>query len=163
MGGQYSCHEKGCQVTSEQIKAGMKSSNDTADSFDREGTSGSLAIDENEVSANLKDATKKEKAAIGPHCSCRKPHAGSESNACTFSQPRSVEQASRLNVHKRGAVAEQSVGHSMAPANVLSSVDPHDQVVSSHSASGDIVLRRPITRACSRLGSSPLVSDLGKA
>ncbi|XP_062856607.1 F-box only protein 38 isoform X2 [Trichomycterus rosablanca] len=165
LGAQCSSYEKGCQVTSEQIKADMKAANETVDSSDREKTSGSCvcAIDWSEESASLGDPrelTEREEGTMGPCCTCRRANAGSESSTySTFSQPKDVQQRSPYDVPKQGAKAEQSVGHSTA--NVLSSVEVHEGVVSSRKTSGDIPLRRPVTRACSRLCSAPLDSELG--
>ncbi len=177
---ELSC-EKGCQVTSEQIKADMKAATETPErgARDRNGGPGSASgydagscvcsIRWREDSANQDDqggAGRGEDDMVRTRCTCsRSPHgsenrtrgghglpAGGDSHR---SERHSPEQRAGDEMEDRHSNAQgSSEGHSERTAG-------HQQG-SSHRSPTDEFPRRPVTRARSRLSSVPLVCESGK-
>lgn len=154
-GVQYPSYEKGCQVTSEQIKADIKAANEKAVDGGQDGNNRACvcSVDWRVESGNLgrsRYAGGRDEGSLRAHCTCSMSHLGSESSTqATSSQPRGEESRSSHHVPKQRSKAEPStIGHQGG--------------VVSHTTSRDMFSSRPMTRACSRLCSVPLASDSGK-
>uniref|UniRef100_A0A8C1Z746 F-box protein 38 n=1 Tax=Cyprinus carpio TaxID=7962 RepID=A0A8C1Z746_CYPCA len=169
--------EKGCQVTSEQIKADMKAATETADHGSRDRNSGPgsasgyaagscvCSIRWREESANQDDqggAGRGEDDMVRTRCTTRGGHglpAGGDSHR------------SELHSPEQRAGDEMEDRHSNTPPRTQGSSEGHSertashQQGSSHKSTTDECPRRPVTRARSRLSSVPLVceSELPKA
>uniref|UniRef100_A0A9J7X2L8 F-box protein 38 n=1 Tax=Cyprinus carpio carpio TaxID=630221 RepID=A0A9J7X2L8_CYPCA len=137
--------EKGCQVTSEQIKADMKAATETADHGSRDRNSGPgstsgyaagscvCSIRWREESANQDDqggVGRGEDDMVRTRCTCSR-----HSNTPPRTQGSSEGHSERTASHQQG---------------------------SSHKSTTDECPRRPVTRARSRLSSVPLVCESGK-
>lgn len=154
-GVQYPSYEKGCQVTSEQIKADIKAASETAadDGQDRNKKKCVCSVDWRVEAGNLGrpgDAGGRDEGSLRAHCSCSRSHLGSESSThATFSQPGGEESRLSHQVPKQTTNAQQSTTE-------------HQGGLVSHTTSRDMFSSRPMTRACSRLCSVPLASSSGK-
>ncbi|XP_060783591.1 F-box only protein 38 isoform X2 [Neoarius graeffei] len=152
-GVQYPSYEKGCQVTSEQIKADIKAANETAVDSGQDRNNGACicSIDWRVESGNLgrtRDGGGRDEGSL-THCSCSRTHLGSESSThSTFSQSGGEESQSSHHVPKQRTKVEPST-------------TGHQGGVVSHTTSRDMFSSRPMTRACSRLCSVPLPPDSG--
>ncbi|XP_058252462.1 F-box only protein 38 isoform X1 [Hemibagrus wyckioides] len=153
-GGQYPSYDKGCQVTSEQIKSDIKAANETAVDTGQDRNNGSCvcSVDWRVESGNLgrsRNAGERDEGSLRPHCTCNRTCLGSESSThATFSQPGGEVSRPTHHVPKQRAKAEPST------------IEHHGGVV-SHTTSKDMFSSRPMTRACSRLCTVPLTSDSG--
>uniref|UniRef100_A0A671MYJ6 F-box only protein 38-like n=2 Tax=Sinocyclocheilus anshuiensis TaxID=1608454 RepID=A0A671MYJ6_9TELE len=170
--------EKGCQVTSEQIKADMKAATETAERGSRDRNSGPgsasgyaagscvCSIRWREDSANQDDqggAGRGEDDMVRTRCTCSRSRPGSENRARGGHGLQAGGDSHRSERH--------SPEHSNAPLRTQGSSEGHSertaghQQGSSHRSPTDEFPRRPVTRACSRLSSVPLVceSELPKA
>uniref|UniRef100_A0A9J8AGD0 F-box protein 38 n=1 Tax=Cyprinus carpio carpio TaxID=630221 RepID=A0A9J8AGD0_CYPCA len=165
--------EKGCQVTSEQIKADMKAATETADHGSRDRNSGPgstsgyaagscvCSIRWREESANQDDqggVGRGEDDMVRTRCTCSRSPGGDSHR----SERHSPEQRAGDEMEDR---------HSNTPPRTQGSSEGHSertashQQGSSHKSTTDECPRRPVTRARSRLSSVPLVceSELPKA
>ncbi|XP_026773524.2 F-box only protein 38 isoform X1 [Pangasianodon hypophthalmus] len=153
-GVQYPSYEKGCQVTSDQIKADIKAANETAVDGGQDRNNGACvcAVDWRVESGNLgrpRDARGRDEGSLRAHCTCSRTHLGSESSThATFSQPGGEESRASHRVPKQ-------------KAKTGSSTIGHQGGVVSHTTSRDMFSSRPMTRACSRLCSVPLAPESG--
>ncbi|KAI5629973.1 F-box only protein 38 isoform X2 [Silurus asotus] len=154
LGAQYLSYEKGCQVTSEQIKADIKAANEAAadGARDRNNEAGICSVDCKVKSGNLgrpRDAGGRDDGCLRAHCTCSRSHLVPEHGShATFHQPEGEENQSPHQVPKQRAKAE------------ISTIGHHSGVV-SQTTSRDTFSSRPMTRACSRLCSVPLAPDSG--
>uniref|UniRef100_A0A673GM74 F-box domain-containing protein n=1 Tax=Sinocyclocheilus rhinocerous TaxID=307959 RepID=A0A673GM74_9TELE len=180
--------EKGCQVTSEQIKADMKAATETAErgSRDRNGGPGSASgytagscvcsIRWREDSANQDDqggAGRGEDDMVRTRCTCSRSRPGSENRTRGGHGLQVGGDSHRSERHspEQSAGDEMEDRHSNAPLRTQGSSEGHSertaghQQGSSHRSPTDEFPRRPVTRACSKLSSVPLVceSELPKA
>ncbi|KAK1803896.1 hypothetical protein P4O66_003841 [Electrophorus voltai] len=178
-GSQCPSCEKGCQVTSEQIKADMKAASELTEDSARDRNSGAAghntagcvcSIRWREESVNPEGRARSGAREEGPmrtRCACIRAHAGAESSTrTTLSQPGGGESRSAHHVPEQTAKAEQSeTRHRNAPPRIPSSAEGcgtaglQGEAVPPHRTSRDMFFRRPVTRACSRLCSVPLVSE----
>uniref|UniRef100_A0A4W4FDY6 F-box domain-containing protein n=1 Tax=Electrophorus electricus TaxID=8005 RepID=A0A4W4FDY6_ELEEL len=178
-GSQCPSCEKGCQVTSEQIKADMKAASELTEDSARDRNSGAAghntagcvcSIRWREESVNPEGRARSGAREEGPmrtRCACIRAHAGAESSTrTTLSQPGGGESRSAHHVPEQTAKAEQSeTRHRNAPPRIPSAAEGcgtaglQGEAVPSHRTSRDMFFRRPVTRACSRLCSVPLVSE----
>uniref|UniRef100_A0A672SV40 F-box protein 38 n=1 Tax=Sinocyclocheilus grahami TaxID=75366 RepID=A0A672SV40_SINGR len=158
--------EKGCQVTSEQIKADMKAATETAERGSRDRNSGpgsasgyaagscvcSIRWREDSANQDQGGAGRGEDDMVRTRCTCSRSRPGSENRTRGGHSLQTGGDSHRSERHS----PEQS-GHSERTAG-------HQQG-SSHRSPTDEFPRRPVTRACSRLSSVPLVceSELPKA
>ncbi|XP_056626023.1 F-box only protein 38 [Triplophysa dalaica] len=185
---EYSC-EKGCQVTSEQIKADMKAASETAERGARDGTSGAgptsgyatgscvCSMRWREDSANQEG---RGEGTVRTRCTCSRARSSSETRTHTgHGLPAGVENHSPENHRPERSEAareeEMEDRHTCTPHRTESSSEGHTERTAGHQQ--DIgpagshrsptyeFPRRPVTRACSRLSSVPLVceSELPKA
>ncbi|XP_048032231.1 F-box only protein 38 [Megalobrama amblycephala] len=185
---ELSC-EKGCQVTSEQIKADMKAATETAERGARDRNSGSgpasgytagscvCSIRWREDSANQDDqggAGRGENDMVRTRCTCSRSRPGSENRTRSGHSLPAGNENHRPECHspeQRAGGDEMEDRHSSTPPRTPSSSEGHSertavhQQGSSHRSPSDEFPRRPITRARSRLSSVPLVceSELPKA
>uniref|UniRef100_A0A671MYM8 F-box only protein 38-like n=1 Tax=Sinocyclocheilus anshuiensis TaxID=1608454 RepID=A0A671MYM8_9TELE len=180
--------EKGCQVTSEQIKADMKAATETAERGSRDRNSGPgsasgyaagscvCSIRWREDSANQDDqggAGRGEDDMVRTRCTCSRSRPGSENRARGGHGLQAGGDSHRSERHspEQSAGDEMEDRHSNAPLRTQGSSEGHSertaghQQGSSHRSPTDEFPRRPVTRACSRLSSVPLVceSELPKA
>ncbi|XP_076878634.1 F-box only protein 38 [Brachyhypopomus gauderio] len=178
-GSQCPSCEKGCQVTSEQIKADMKAASESTEDGSRDRTGGAAghntggcvcSIRWREESANPEGrgrAGAREEGPMRTRCSCVRAHAGAETGArTTLSQPAGGESRAGHHGPEQTVKAEQSEArHRNAPPRTPSSAEGHGaaglqgEAGPPHRTSRDMFSRRPVTRACSRLCSVPLVSE----
>ncbi|XP_059371817.1 F-box only protein 38-like [Carassius carassius] len=180
--------EKGCQVTSEQIKADMKAATETAErgSRDRKSGPGSASgcaagscvcsIRWREESANQDDqggAGRGEDDMERTRCTCSRsrPGSGNRTRGGHGLPAGGDNHRSEHHSPEQRAGDEMEDRHSNAPTRTQGSSEGHcertagHQQGSSHRSTTDECPRRPVTRACSRLSSVPLVceSELPKA
>uniref|UniRef100_A0A8C1T2G5 F-box protein 38 n=1 Tax=Cyprinus carpio TaxID=7962 RepID=A0A8C1T2G5_CYPCA len=185
---ELSC-EKGCQVTSEQIKADMKAATETAERGARDRNSGPgsasgyaagscvCSIRWREDSANQDDqggTGRGEDDMVRTRCTCSRSHPGSENRTRGgHSLPVGGDnhRSECHNSEQRAGGEEMEDRHSDAPPRTQGSSEGQSertaghQQASSHRSPTDELPRRPVTRARSRLSSVPLVceSELPKA
>lgn len=172
---EFSC-EKGCQVTSEQIKADMKAASETAERGTRDRTSGAgpasgyatgscvCSMRWREDSANQEG---RGEGTVRTRCTCSRSRATSETRT-----PAGVENHSP-ELREGAGAEEMEDRHSSTPHRTESSSEGHTESTagqqqdlgptgSSHRSPTEEFPRRPVTRACSRLSSVPLVCESGK-
>lgn len=185
---ELSC-EKGCQVTSEQIKADMKAATETAERGARDRNSGTgpasgyaanscvCSIRWREDSANQDnqgEAGRGDDDMVRTRCTCSRSRPGSENRTHSGHSLPAGDESHRPECHspeQRAGGDEMEDSHSNAPPRTPSSSEGHSertvvhQQCSSHRSPTDEFPRRPVTRARSRLSSVPLVceSELPKA
>ncbi|XP_052005510.1 F-box only protein 38-like [Xyrauchen texanus] len=185
---ELSC-EKGCQVTSEQIKADMKAASETAECGGREGNSGAgpasgyasgscvCSIRWREDSANQVGqggAGRGDEEMIRTRCTCSRSRSASENRTRSgHNQPEGGDNCmpEHHSQEQRSGGDEMEDRHSNTPSRTQSSSEGHAghqqglSTDSSHRTPTDEFPRRPVTRASSRLSSVPLVyeSELPKA
>ncbi|KTG41652.1 hypothetical protein cypCar_00013269 [Cyprinus carpio] len=185
---ELSC-EKGCQVTSEQIKADMKAATETAERGARDRNSGPgsasgyaagscvCSIRWREDSANQDDqggTGRGEDDMVRTRCTCSRSHPGSENRTRGgHSLPVGGDnhRSECHNSEQRAGGEEMEDRHFDAPPRTQGSSEGQSertaghQQASSHRSPTDELPRRPVTRARSRLSSVPLVceSELPKA
>uniref|UniRef100_A0A8C1Z6S5 F-box protein 38 n=1 Tax=Cyprinus carpio TaxID=7962 RepID=A0A8C1Z6S5_CYPCA len=180
--------EKGCQVTSEQIKADMKAATETADHGSRDRNSGPgsasgyaagscvCSIRWREESANQDDqggAGRGEDDMVRTRCTCSRsrPGSGNRTRGGHGLPAGGDSHRSELHSPEQRAGDEMEDRHSNTPPRTQGSSEGHSertashQQGSSHKSTTDECPRRPVTRARSRLSSVPLVceSELPKA
>ncbi|XP_051944998.1 F-box only protein 38-like [Xyrauchen texanus] len=182
--------EKGCQVTSEQIKADMKAAVETAEHGVRDGNSGTgpasgcstgscvCSIRWREDSANQEDQVGRgEEDMVRTRCTCNSARSGSENRTRSgHGQPAGGDNGrpEHHSLEHRAVGDEMEDRHSNTPSRTQSLSEGHDEGSashqqglrpdSSHRNTTDGFPRRPVTRARSRLSSVPLVeSELPKA
>lgn len=153
-GVQYPSYEKGCQVTSEQIKADIKAATETAvnSGHDRNNVSCVCSVHWGVESGNLRrprDARESGEGSLRAQCTCSRTHLGSVSSAhATFSRPEGEVNRSTHHAIKQRAKAETSTIRNQGG-------------LVTHATSRDMFSSRPMTRACSRLCTVPLMPDSG--
>uniref|UniRef100_A0A8C1G8Q0 F-box protein 38 n=1 Tax=Cyprinus carpio TaxID=7962 RepID=A0A8C1G8Q0_CYPCA len=180
--------EKGCQVTSEQIKADMKAATETAEHGSRDRNSGPgsasgyaagscvCSIRWREESANQDDqggAGRGEDDMVRTRCTCSRSRSGSGNRTRGGHGLPAGGDSHRSERHspEQRAGDEMEDRHSNTPPRTQGSSEGHSertashQQGSSHKSTTDECPRRPVTRARSRLSSVPLVceSELPKA
>uniref|UniRef100_A0A8C2HA00 F-box protein 38 n=1 Tax=Cyprinus carpio TaxID=7962 RepID=A0A8C2HA00_CYPCA len=180
--------EKGCQVTSEQIKADMKAATETAEHGSRDRNSGPgsasgyaagscvCSIRWREESANQDDqggAGRGEDDMVRTRCTCSRSRSGSGNRTRGGHGLPAGGDSHRSERHspEQRAGDEMEDRHSNTPPRTQGSFEGHSertashQQGSSHKSTTDECPRRPVTRARSRLSSVPLVceSELPKA
>uniref|UniRef100_A0A8C0YQF2 F-box protein 38 n=1 Tax=Cyprinus carpio carpio TaxID=630221 RepID=A0A8C0YQF2_CYPCA len=180
--------EKGCQVTSEQIKADMKAATETADHGSRDRNSGPgstsgyaagscvCSIRWREESANQDDqggVGRGEDDMVRTRCTCSRSRSGSGNRTRGGHGLPAGGDSHRSERHspEQRAGDEMEDRHSNTPPRTQGSSEGHSertashQQGSSHKSTTDECPRRPVTRARSRLSSVPLVceSELPKA
>ncbi|XP_072520235.1 F-box only protein 38 isoform X1 [Salminus brasiliensis] len=179
-GAQCPSCEKSCQVTSDQIKADMKAASETAEDAYRDrkveaaGHTGGCvcAIRWREDSVNPEGQGGSGGRDDGTnYCTCSRAHSGSQQSIrTTLSHSSPGESHSRSTYHipeKRAQEEQLETKHSTSPHGTLASTETCSDnsaglqgvAVSPQRTSRDTLSRRPITRACSRLCSVPLVSE----
>ncbi|XP_026136702.1 F-box only protein 38-like isoform X2 [Carassius auratus] len=168
--------EKGCQVTSEQIKADMKAATETAERGSRDRNSGPgsasgytagscvCSIRWREESANQDDqggADRGEDDLERTRCTCSRSRPGSGNRTRGGHGLPAGGDSHRSEHHS----PEQRAGDEMGSSEGHCERTAGHQLGSSHRSTTDECPRRPVTRACSRLSSVPLVceSELPKA
>ncbi|TRY60147.1 hypothetical protein DNTS_006453 [Danionella cerebrum] len=174
----FSC-EKGCQVTSEQIKADMKAATDTAERGPRDrhsvSTSASGYTPGNCVCSirwRGESANQDHQAGSGDmmrtRCTCNRSHTRSENR--THSD-HSVPIGDSNHRHEHVSPEQRSMGeemedrHSNASPRTQNSPVQHNensagiQQYSENRSPSDEMPRRPVTRARSRLSTVPLVCE----
>lgn len=167
---ELSC-EKGCQVTSEQIKADMKAATETAERGAKDRNSGSAPASNYSAGSCVCSIRWREDSAnqddqggagdmVRTRCTCNRSRSSSENRT------RSGHGLPTGGDNHRAEEMEDR--HSNASARTPSSFEGHNNRTaghSSHRGPTDEFPRRPITRARSRLSSVPLVceSELPKA
>ncbi|XP_026991252.1 F-box only protein 38 isoform X3 [Tachysurus fulvidraco] len=146
-GVKYPSHDKGCQVTSEQIKLDIKAANETAVDTGQDKNNGSCVCSVDWRAP--RNAGERDEDRVRAHCTCSMTCLGSESSThATFSEPGGEVSRSTHHVSKQRAKAETStIGNQGG--------------VESHTTSKDMFSSRPITRACSKLCTVPLTTDSG--
>lgn len=185
---ELSC-EKGCQVTSEQIKADIKAATETPErgAKDKNGGPGSASgytagscvcsIRWREDSANQDDqggANRGEDDMVRTRCTCSRSHHGTENGTRGGHGLPEGGDSQRSESHspeQRAEGDDMEDRYSNAPLRTQGSSEGHSertaghQQGSSHRSPTDEFPRRPVTRARSRLSSVPLVceSELPKA
>uniref|UniRef100_A0A672SWL0 F-box protein 38 n=1 Tax=Sinocyclocheilus grahami TaxID=75366 RepID=A0A672SWL0_SINGR len=179
--------EKGCQVTSEQIKADMKAATETAERGSRDRNSGpgsasgyaagscvcSIRWREDSANQDQGGAGRGEDDMVRTRCTCSRSRPGSENRTRGGHSLQTGGDSHRSERHspEQSAGDEMEDRHSNAPLRTQGSPEGHSertaghQQGSSHRSPTDEFPRRPVTRACSRLSSVPLVceSELPKA
>ncbi|XP_077104014.1 F-box only protein 38 [Siphateles boraxobius] len=185
---EFSC-EKGCQVTSEQIKADMKAATETAERGPRDRNNGTgpasgyaagscvCSIRWREDSANQDDqgeAGRGDDDMVRTRCTCSRSRPDSENRTRSghcLPVGDGNHTPERHSPEQRAGEDESENRHSNAPPRTHNSSEGHSertashQQGSSHRSPTDEFPRRPVTRARSRLSSVPLVceSELPKA
>ncbi|RXN26774.1 F-box only 38 isoform X1 [Labeo rohita] len=185
---EFSC-EKGCQVTSEQIKADMKAATETAERGARDRNSGPgsasgyaagscvCSIRWREDSANQDDqggAGRGEDDMVRTRCTCSRSRPGSENRTRGgHGLPAGGDnhRAERHSPEQRAGADEMEDRNSNAPPRTQNSSEGHNNRTAGHQQGStqrsptDEFPRRPVTRARSKLSSVPLVceSELPKA
>uniref|UniRef100_A0AAR2LL59 F-box domain-containing protein n=1 Tax=Pygocentrus nattereri TaxID=42514 RepID=A0AAR2LL59_PYGNA len=173
--------EKGCQVTSEQIKADMKAASETADSS-RDRNSGaaghttggcvcSIRWREESVNPERRGGSGgRQEGTMRTCCTCSRSHSGSQRSSRTTLSHSSDGESSRSTYHypeQRAQTEQSEIRHNTAPSSSLSSTEGcrdnsvglQGEVRPPQRTSRDMFSRRPVTRACSRQCSVPLVSE----
>lgn len=141
-------------MTSEQIKADIKAASETAVDGGQDKNNGACvcSVDWKVESGNLgrpRDAGGRDEDSLRANYTCSRTHLSSESSThASFSQ--TGAEASRTNhVSKQKAKAKTStIGHQGG--------------VVPQTTSRDMFSSRPMTRACSRMCTVPLMPDSGK-
>lgn len=182
---ELSC-EKGCQVTSEQIKADIKAATETPErgAKDRNGGPGSASgyaagscvcsIRWREDSANQDDqggAGRGGDDMVRTRCTCSRSRHGSENRTRGghgLPAGGDSQRSESRSPEPRAGGDDMEDRHSNAPLRTQGSSEGHSertaghQQGSSHRSPTDEFPRRPVTRARSRLSSVPLVCESGK-
>lgn len=180
---QESSCEKGCQVTSEQIKADMKAATETAERGNKDRTSGAgpasgyatggcvCSIRWREDSANQENrggVGRGEEGMVRTRCTCSRSRSSAEIGT-GGGHGHSGELESQDPEQRAGGEEMEDRQSSTPPRNQSSSEEhtkktagqPHDDRPpdSSHRSPTHEFPRRPVTRACSRLSVEPLVCE----
>ncbi|KAL7886386.1 hypothetical protein AOLI_G00066810 [Acnodon oligacanthus] len=180
-GAQCPSCEKGCQVTSEQIKADMKAASETADS-NRDRNSGaaghttggcvcSIRWREESVNPERRGGSGgRQEGTMRTCCTCSRSQSGSQRSSRTTLSHSSDGESSRSTCHypeQRAQTEQSEIRHNTAPNSSMSSTEGcrdnpvgcQGEVMPPQRTSRDMFSRRPVTRACSRQCSVPLVSE----
>ncbi|KAL0175992.1 hypothetical protein M9458_028322, partial [Cirrhinus mrigala] len=156
---ELSC-EKGCQVTSEQIKADMKAATETAERGARDRNSGPgcvCSIRWREDSANQDDqggAGRGEDDMVRTRCTCSRTRGGHGLPAGGDNH-----RPERHSPEQRAGADEMEDRHSNAPPRTQNSSEGHNERTAGHQQGStqrsptDEFPRRPVTRARSKLSS----------
>uniref|UniRef100_A0A673HJZ8 F-box only protein 38-like n=1 Tax=Sinocyclocheilus rhinocerous TaxID=307959 RepID=A0A673HJZ8_9TELE len=166
---ELSC-EKGCQVTSEQIKADMKAAIETAErgARDRNSGPGSASGYASANQDNQGGAGRGEDDMVRTRCTCSENRSRGGHGLPVGGDSHRSE---RHSPEQRAGGDEMEDMHSNAPPRTQGSTEGQSERTaghqhgSSHRSPTDEFPRRPVTRARSRLSSVPLVceSELPKA
>uniref|UniRef100_A0AAR2JRP0 F-box domain-containing protein n=1 Tax=Pygocentrus nattereri TaxID=42514 RepID=A0AAR2JRP0_PYGNA len=170
-GAQCPSCEKGCQVTSEQIKADMKAASETADSSrDRNSGAAGHTTEESVNPERRGGSGGRQEGTMRTCCTCSRSHSGSQRSSRTTLSHSSDGESSRSTYHypeQRAQTEQSEIRHNTAPSSSLSSTEGcrdnsvglQGEVRPPQRTSRDMFSRRPVTRACSRQCSVPLVSE----
>ncbi|XP_066505390.1 F-box only protein 38 [Hoplias malabaricus] len=170
--------EKSCQVTSEQIKADMKAASEAEDNS-RDKNSGdavhanggcvcSIHWREESVNAERRGGSAyRQEGTMRTSCTCSRAHSASQRSTHSNLSHQSDGESSRSTCHSLDRRVQTESRHRTDPHRTLISPERSNdnsaglqvEMTPQQRTSRDMFSRRPITRACSRLCSVPLVSE----